>query len=200
MGSCCGTSADAKAAFAAAADGEATAGARLFQRIESLCARLESWPALVASGVALVASFILNGHGCHAHGGGALKGLTLGECHHFCAQTLYRLADIAAKHALCLADQGGVVLLAHRARADADATPHLKIETGTLLADVARKPTLAGGQGEGAVDRLKSGVCPRGSLVGSVVFSLARRAVARDAQSGIGPLLDLDIGIGFCIL
>ncbi len=73
MGSCCGMSADAKAALAAAAAGEATAGARLFQRIESLCARLESWPALVASGVALVASFILNGHGCHAHGGGALR-------------------------------------------------------------------------------------------------------------------------------
>jgi len=66
-------SADAKAALAAAAAGEATAGARLFQRIESLCARLGSGPALVASGVALVASFILNGHGCHAHGGGALR-------------------------------------------------------------------------------------------------------------------------------
>ena len=73
MGSCCGMSADAKAALAAAAAGEATAGARLFQRIESLCARLGSGPALVASGVALVASFILNGHGCHAHGGGALR-------------------------------------------------------------------------------------------------------------------------------
>lgn len=73
MGSCCGTSADAKAAFAAAADGRVTFAARAFRAAEAFCERLESWPALVASGVALVASFILNGHGCHAHGGGALR-------------------------------------------------------------------------------------------------------------------------------
>ena len=59
MGSCCGASNEAKAA--AAANGGFWAWA------EKAAASLESWPSLAASGLALLASFLLTGHGCGGH-------------------------------------------------------------------------------------------------------------------------------------
>lgn len=59
MGSCCGTSPEAKAALAASGGFWAKA-----ERLEEM---LSSGPALVVAGCALVASFLLAGHGCAAH-------------------------------------------------------------------------------------------------------------------------------------
>ena len=59
MGSCCGASAEAKAA--AVADGGFWAWA------EKVASSLASWPSIAMSGVALLASFLLMGHGCGGH-------------------------------------------------------------------------------------------------------------------------------------
>lgn len=60
MGSCCG--ADREAVSKAAAGGGKAAGFLDF--LNEFCERLESWPCLVASALALVISFFLTGHGC----------------------------------------------------------------------------------------------------------------------------------------
>ncbi len=60
MGSCCGAGAEAKAAMAAAGGAWA--------KIEKVKDALQSWPAILAAAVALVASFVMAGHGCGVHG------------------------------------------------------------------------------------------------------------------------------------
>ena len=59
MGTCCGTSPEAKAALAAAGG--------FWTKVERLNGILSSGPALLVAGAALVASFLLAGHGCAAH-------------------------------------------------------------------------------------------------------------------------------------
>lgn len=59
MGSCCGASAEVKAA--AAREGGFWAWA------ERVAESLESWPSIAVSGLALIASFLLTGHGCGGH-------------------------------------------------------------------------------------------------------------------------------------
>ena len=59
MGSCCGASAKAKAA--------AVANGGFWAWAEKATASLASWPSIAMSGVALLASFLLMGHGCGGH-------------------------------------------------------------------------------------------------------------------------------------
>lgn len=59
MGGCCGASAEAKTA--AVADGG------FWSLAEKVTTALERWPSIAASGVALLASFLLAGHGCGGH-------------------------------------------------------------------------------------------------------------------------------------
>ena len=59
MGSCCGASAEAKAA--------AVANSGFWALAEKVAASLASWPSIAVSGLALLASFLLMGHGCGGH-------------------------------------------------------------------------------------------------------------------------------------
>ena len=59
MGSCCGASAEAKAA--------AVANSGFWALAEKAAMALASWPSIAMSGVALLASFLLMGHGCGGH-------------------------------------------------------------------------------------------------------------------------------------
>ena len=60
MGSCCGVSAEVKAAAAAESG--------FLANVERVKSALGSWPSLVLAAVALAASFLLSEHGCGAHG------------------------------------------------------------------------------------------------------------------------------------
>ena len=60
MGSCCGVSAEVKAA--------AVAESGFLANVERVKSALGSWPSLVLAAVALAASFLLSEHGCGAHG------------------------------------------------------------------------------------------------------------------------------------
>ena len=59
MGSCCGASKEAKAA--------AVANGGFWAWAEKVASSLASWPSIAMSGVALLASFLLMGHGCGGH-------------------------------------------------------------------------------------------------------------------------------------
>lgn len=65
MGSCCGVSADAKSAFKTSAGQKMSLMSRMFNFAEAASGVLKHPIAIVISGISLVASFMLNGHGCH---------------------------------------------------------------------------------------------------------------------------------------
>ncbi len=64
MGSCCGVDKEALANVAETG----SASGRIIVFLEKVKDFLENWPMLAISGVSLVASFLLTGHGCHSHG------------------------------------------------------------------------------------------------------------------------------------
>ena len=68
MGSCCGADKEALAKVA----GDSVEG-RMIAWLEKAKDILSSWPVLAISAIALVASFLMSGHGCFSHTGEKLQ-------------------------------------------------------------------------------------------------------------------------------
>ena len=129
-----------------------------------------------------------------------LKAHILGCLLHIACERLEGTLYISVKHPLCLLNKSAVFLRGHRACAGGDASSHITVNAGALLAYITRKLPFAGGEAEYLDDSVKSRVCLRCTLIGSEVSASVALSVPCDRELRKLVLRNLDIRIGLRIL
>ncbi len=119
---------------------------------------------------------------------------------HLLAQRAGEPAVVAVQQLLGLPNAAQILLLVRRAAAEGVAAPHVVVEAGALLADVAREGAAAGRQAEGSADGVDRRARLAPSAEGAEVERIVVRGPADHRKARIALRAEAHKGIALVIL